>query len=355
MSAPAVLHELEQMHEALQPGDPFPSRRELLERLGAPERIVRDALAEFERGGKIIRRVGRGGTIVAGIELNGGPVADGAVGREGSRLSAAMLSRTLVVIAEPDGAIFDSAIQLLARHPKASELAVNCRLMSHQDAASFEWPSSMGRPLGFLLLRHHFGPLARKLQGQGHRVVLLGSPLPGGGGAGVPNVYGDRAEGHLLVARHLWQLGHRRFLTHAHGPEFMNAVRESGMAAQFESCDDAKADIWPKNLHLVREYFSRPDAPTALLAWNDEYAIQFLSLLNRAGLRVPEDVSLVGYDNLPQSALMHPSITTVDSAIERQVTTALRLLTQVEAPPSHHSVLVMPTLVPRESSAAPQS
>ena len=354
LDSAAVLRELEQLHGALQPGDPFPSRRELLERLDAPENVLRGALAEFERQGKIICRVGRGGSIVADMASNGAWRAHEDAHRNGSHgEAAATQNRTLVVIAEPDGSIFDRALQLLARHPKASDVALNCQLMKHEDAAGFKWSSSGNKPLGFLLLRQHFQPLAQKLLAQGHRVVLIGSPSSEAG-AGVPTVYGDRAEGDLLIVQHLLQLGHQRLLSQWHGPNIERVAQEHGLSVEVENLDVFEVEAWAKQPRLVREYFSRPDAPTALLAWNDDHAIRLLSLLNRAGLRVPEDVSLVGYDDLPQSALMHPALTTVNSAIERQLTAALSLLTQEQSPPRHHNVVIMPTLVPRESSAPPR-
>lgn len=355
LDAAAVMRELEQLYNSLQPGDSFPSRRDLLGRLDAPENILRGALAELERQGKIIRRVGRGGSIVANPTSKGDSELHGDTHRNGSHPTASHApSRTLVVIAEPDGSIFDRALQLMARHPKASDIAVNCQVMKHEDATSFEWPTSPTAQLGFLLLRHHFEPLAQKLMQQGHRVVLIGRPTRDTG-ASVPNVYGDRNEGNLLVVRHLLQQGHRRLLCQWHGKEVRQVVQEHGLDAQIEDLGDEQIEAWGKNPRSAHNYFSRPDAPTALLAWNDENAIRLLSLLNRAGLRVPEDVSLVGYDDLPPAALMHPPLSTVDSAIERQLTAALRLLTQEQEPPSHHTVVIMPTLVPRESTGARRS
>lgn len=355
LDASAVLRELEQLHNALKPGDAFPSRRDLFERLDAPEHILRDALNEFERQGKIIRRVGRGGSIVVKLASDGESGFYGDAHRNGSQPTAfSTPSRTLVVIAEPDGSIFDRAVQLLARHPQAADIAINCKLMAHEDAVSYEWPSSSARPLGFLLLRRHLRPLAQKLQGQGHRVVLMGSPS-GEANAGVPNVYGDRIEGTLLILRHLMQLGHRRFLCQWNSNEVKRVIHDNNLKAYFEPLEDSQLEAWGKNPRLARDYFLRPDAPTALLAWNDETAIRLLTLLNRAELRVPEDVSLIGYDDLPQGAHIHPALSTVDSAIERQLTAALRLLTQEQVPPQHHSVVIMPTLVARESSAKPRN
>jgi LacI family transcriptional regulator len=113
-----------------------------------------------------------------------------------------------------------------------------------------------------------------------------------------------------------------------------------------------EVENWKSHPELVRGYFEGPQAPTAVLAWNDHEAVALLGHLARAGLRVPQDVSLVGYDNLSEGQLVHPALTTVETAVEQQLRAALEILT-CETPVSpHHSVVVLPHLIPRDSSAA---
>ncbi|RYX84466.1 GntR family transcriptional regulator [bacterium] len=353
LNGAAVLGELELLRSSLQPGEQFPSQRELVRRLDASERAVAWALDELARQGKIVKRVGRGGTFVSDT-----PVDSGSSGIDDNVSELPVQSRTIVAISEPDGSIFDRALQLLVRHPEAAELAINSRLMAHTNIDRFELPSAQNKPLGFLLFRHLFEPLALRLQEAGHRVVLVGQPS-NDQGAGVPNVYGDHTEGGALVVRHLLDLGHRRLLFQDSGlfrqtrrwKSAKHTLEQCGLATSHELLSDEMYARWSKSPQLVREFFDRPDAPTAVVAWNDEKAINLLTLLNKVGLRVPEDVSLVGYDNLPQSVLTHPALTTVDSAIERQLHAALRLLLQPESPSPNHTVIVLPSLLRRDSSA----
>ena len=79
-----------------------------------------------------------------------------------------------------------------------------------------------------------------------------------------------------------------------------------------------------------------------------------LALLLSAGVRVPEDVSIVGYDNLPEGSRVYPQLTTVDQGIERQMRLALRMLTQTN-PLAAGRTLVTPTLLARRSTAPPRA
>ncbi|WP_309720082.1 substrate-binding domain-containing protein, partial [Armatimonas sp.] len=73
------------------------------------------------------------------------------------------------------------------------------------------------------------------------------------------------------------------------------------------------------------------------------------------GIRVPEDVSLTGYDALPEGELVRPRLTTVDQALDWQLRTALDLLCHPTFPTVVHSHIAVPTLVRGGSVAPPLS
>ena len=79
---------------------------------------------------------------------------------------------------------------------------------------------------------------------------------------------------------------------------------------------------------LAAEILSRPAhvRPTALLCANDLMAIGALSYCRRAGLRVPEDVSVVGFDDLPFASLLTPALTTVRQPAREMGIQAVKLL-----------------------------
>jgi len=100
----------------------------------------------------------------------------------------------------------------------------------------------------------------------------------------------------------------------------------------------------------ARGYFTGPDAVTAVIAWNDVEAMRMLALFARHGISVPGEVSLAGYDSTENGAIIFPSLTTVDNAIDQQLKAAVDLLTNPSAPPANYTVVLRPALISRESS-----
>lgn len=358
------------MCQSMNPGDTVPPHHELMRRIDASERSVRWALDELRRTGVIVRRPGAR-TVVAGDE-------DGAILRAarhdgGVKLrqaAAGVDNRTVIAIAEPDGGIFDQAMQVLMRQGKMAKLAVHCRLMPHEEGADFPVPPAEEGPRGYILFRRDFLPLAERLQAAGHRVVFVGTSYSDVS-VEVPHVSGDQEHGGYIAVKHLLELGHRRIAFDFTGDYqnlrrwsgCRNAIaegREEGLEIDFgvlgvaqggESGDLAAG--WGTDPESVQAYFSRPGAPTAIVSWNDDMAIKMLTLLQRAGLRVPEDVSLMGYDNLSRSATVHPALTTVDGALDQQIQAALRLLNQPNLLTQKQSIIVLPSLIRRDSTAPP--
>jgi DNA-binding LacI/PurR family transcriptional regulator len=339
-----------------------------MERLGAPEHVVRGALDEMERQGKIIRRVGRGGSIVAELparleEQVLGP-ALGGTPREvipGDETGPEPFSQSVIAIGEPDGGVFDQAMRVLMKQAKSAKVVVHCRFMQSDGMEQFEVPSLQAGPRKFVVFRQHFLPLAERLHAAGHRVVFVGTPhietcIE------MPSVAGDQEHGGYLAVNHLLELGHRRFAFHfgnnysqlrrwAGCRRAIEEARESGLEAHAEMLDWSNVWDWKREPQLIRDYFARPDAPTGIVSWNDDSAVELLTLLLFNGIRVPDDVSLIGYDNLPRSAAVYPALTTVDGVLSTQIQAALRLLTLPKFPTSQQ-ILVVPTLVPRDSTAA---
>jgi LacI family transcriptional regulator len=182
-------------------------------------------------------------------------------------------------------------------------------------------------------------------------------------------VVDDDLMGAGLVVDHLVELGHRRIahIEHkipgrGHPTTMPQTVRAEGYRQAMRRHDLAgEIDIVATSYSEeggylgARELFSRAVRPTAIFAGADVAAIGVLNAVYEAGLRVPEDISLVGYDNTSFAALGPISLTSVDQDGHMMGTNAARLLLERVEGKRQRSVhlALSPSLVTRRSSAAP--
>jgi LacI family transcriptional regulator len=208
-------------------------------------------------------------------------------------------------------------------------------------------------------------------------------PLPG---AAFDCVTIDRVHGAYLGARHLLQLGHRRLgavmrldlpgsVSTAAGPRARPAWQEIHPSIQYRiegmrrACTEAGCPLDEEliayreeriyaaghaGVHELWEQCQRP--PTALLCTNDQVAIGALRAFQELGVRVPEEVALVGFDNLLEGAFARVPLTTLAQPLEEQARQAVALLfDRIEQPRRREevtSVALPPHLVVRESCGA---
>jgi LacI family transcriptional regulator len=153
-----------------------------------------------------------------------------------------------------------------------------------------------------LLGAHPDDPRIAHLQAIGRPFVLLGHR------AGVRSVAADDAAGGRLAAEHLLRLGHRSMLHVTGAPHgqgfadrqrgFRDALAAAGAPAVGTlACDDATPLGGYRGL---RRYLAEHPAPTAVFAATDELAVGCIAAASDLGLRVPHDLSVVGFDDLPE-------------------------------------------------------
>ncbi|WP_461205634.1 substrate-binding domain-containing protein [Clostridium sp. DL1XJH146] len=99
------------------------------------------------------------------------------------------------------------------------------------------------------------------------------------------------------------------------------------------------------------------ELPTAIFAFNDATALGAIRAINEKGLKVPDDISVIGFDNISQSEYIFPQLSTIDTNVkaisETTVTTLHQIITNQEL---HNMRMVIPvTLVPRASTAKPKN
>ncbi|PJJ70561.1 LacI family transcriptional regulator [Diaminobutyricimonas aerilata] len=144
------------------------------------------------------------------------------------------------------------------------------------------------------------------------------------------------------LVEHLRSLGHRRFF-HIAGPQgwvaarnrefaYHRAVTESGL----ESLGVAHGDWSAASGYAAAERIPLEAGVTAVVASNDQMALGAILALMRRGLRVPEDVSVTGFDDIPEAAFFVPPLTTVKLDFEGQGRAAfarlLRVIDQTKTP-----------------------
>jgi len=175
---------------------------------------------------------------------------------------------------------------------------------------------------------------------------------------------GDDRLGGYLATRHLLDLGHRRIGLIA-GPAYASSSR-GRVDGYRQAMDEAGLSLDPA---LVMESTFGIDSgaeaaetlmrlsppPTAIFAVNDNTAIGAFSTIRRLGRSVPEDVSLVGYNDIPIVSRLSTPLTTVRVPFDQIAAAALDLLTGGPSGKNDRIRIATPTLIPRRSTAAPRT
>jgi LacI family transcriptional regulator len=180
-----------------------------------------------------------------------------------------------------------------------------------------------------------------------------------------PCIAADSYQGARAAVQHLAELGHRRVAFVTGNERLASAVdrrrafehlraqlglhRHPELIAEGDYSQRGGFEAAKRLLRL------RP-RPTAIFAANDISALGVLSAVREAGLRVPEDVSLVGFDDIPLAAQVHPPLTTVRQPLQQMgrsaVNTLLAMIAGIEAP---SPLITLPTeLVVRASTIPPR-
>jgi LacI family transcriptional regulator len=174
-----------------------------------------------------------------------------------------------------------------------------------------------------------------------------------------PSAVGDDARGGYLATQHLLELGHRRIALIS-GPAgtstvqgritgYRKAMTEAGLAVP---CDYVVAATFgaAAGREAAAQLLSLRERPTAIFAVNDTTAIGALSALTRRGFRVPHDMSLVGYSDIPIVRDLPVPLTTIRVPYDRIAADAVALLDQAGKGLAARQRVSEPVLVVRESS-----
>lgn len=192
------------------------------------------------------------------------------------------------------------------------------------------------------------------------RIVVID---PIGDGASVPSVVARNRVGALYVMEYLISLGHRRIGFIGGRPETLSATRRlTGYRDGLELAGIAFDPDLVQGGDYTREggqaaarhLLTCPDRPTAIFAANDQSAFGVMDVAATLGLRIPHDLSLVGFDNIPEAAQATPKLTTVDQSLQELGRLATQLLLGIlrGEMPEEQLVKVPTRLVIRDSCQA---
>jgi DNA-binding LacI/PurR family transcriptional regulator len=182
---------------------------------------------------------------------------------------------------------------------------------------------------------------------------------------GIPCILVDLENATYRAARHLLALNHTR-IAYLAGPGASEAsqarrrglelaLTEAGLCLRSEWCPSGFPNV-DGGFQAMSALLAMPaaDRPTAALAYNDMMAMGALHAIRAHHLRVPQDISLVGFDDIAMAAHTNPPLTTVDQPKYRMGKLAMQMLRQLmqgQAVPGEGYTLVESPLIVRESTA----
>jgi LacI family transcriptional regulator len=178
----------------------------------------------------------------------------------------------------------------------------------------------------------------------------------------LPTVDSDNLKGAVSATEHLLELGHRRigFLAGRRDLEsarlrergYRTALRRAGIRidASLIRVGGYQTDTAEE---AARQLLERDDRPTAIFAANDVSALATISVAGALGVTVPDDLSVIGFDNVPEAALSEPPLTTIEQPIRQMGFDAAQILIRLIAKQQVPEHTLLPTRLVVRGSCRP--
>ncbi len=178
----------------------------------------------------------------------------------------------------------------------------------------------------------------------------------------------DHEKGAYMGTRHLIELGHTE-IGYINSPAdnslgdvrlkgYRRALQESDLrcetAWQLRPASGKPAGEFDSGYNLGNRFHQLDEKPTAFFSYSDLNALGFIKRIQELGYKVPDDVAIVGFDDIEQARYANVPLTTIHQPVKKIGTAAVdTLIKRIEGtPPKHHRIIFEPTLVIRESCGA---
>ena len=339
-SQPLHLQVRESLREAIdlhfEDGQTFWTEMLLIERLGVSRITVRHALSELTREGLLVRRTSQGTTVRK--------TAANSIGVIFPRINSDYLTEILHQI----------SVECLKRDLHLELYPTFGGARSDSIAAGIKRPAQQERLILMTESQEEKGGLSHTLRERGYRTVALGKPVPGYEGALVET---DAREAVRLAYRHLRELGHERIAFLVNEPYDNVSVQDK--LAEYErltkGAETAAILVTKLGIEHLDSFESAyammpalwAQKPTAIFTASDPGAWAALRWFAERNIKVPDEVSVVGFEGVKPDSFTFPPLTTVAHDFEEIARRALELLWQ----DSPVQVLVPPQVVRRQSTA----
>lgn len=338
----------------LKPHDPLPTQIELAKEYNTSEITSRRALSDLVQEGYVYRIRGKGSFIQEKAPAGGPkPIRTVFFAHKNHEIGA-------------------------FSHPFFSDMFVGIKEVCEENGIGFHmWDIGEDYRLpddphaGIILLTttaHNSFDLAQltEWQREGRRIVTVHFYYPH---LGIPYVIVDNLTGGYLATQHLLSLGHRRIGVILTGRSIMEVNQEFSLRLQgyrlalsqhqlpFDPELVAFMDTENESVEMgaagFRQLMALADPPTAIFATSDYKAIGAMNAAREMGLRVPDEISILGYDDVEVSEMMYPSLSTVNQNTKKLGERAAEILLFELKDEGGGGLIkdeIVPTLVPRDST-----
>jgi DNA-binding LacI/PurR family transcriptional regulator len=337
---------------AVRPGERLPNVRDLAARLNINLHTVRAAYRKLEADGLVLIRQGRG-TKVLSFDS-----------RRLAHIAATYRTHTVgVIIPSMDNPFYHALVAGVEEVAAADDTLLFVGNTHDVPSAAARYFAQMAvkQVDGIIVASHDTSalwsdPADKDLEQPRLPVVTVDWP-----GASGPCALLDLEDAGFQATRHLLEHGHRRtalVTVDADAPNvrlveegYYRALREAGQALDPEMVVRVPGWGIPAGQAGAQQLLALAQRPTAIFGIADTLALGVLAELKTAGLRVPEDVALAGFNDIPAAGLLDPALTTVSAPVRELGAEAMRMLQHLIAGQAlaRREVVLPVTLVVRAS------